>query len=240
MRSRTGIALGFLTLVLLGNFAVAEEDTADYWMDIAYGLTANGSYEDAVLAYDKVLDIDPDNYNALINKGHALQYWALNSYNRALEITNEILEDDSDDALAWQGKGVALSGLNRQGEDDQAYASAIDVLNRTLEKNPSDGEAWFLKGENYVNMHNAEAALAAYEEVIELNYTQRIKAAWLMKAILLAELQRYDEALSASEMAIDLCPSSASAWMTKGYLLEKLGRHAEADEAFARASGEVL
>lgn len=112
---------------------------------------------------------------------------------------------------------------------------AIEVLNKTLEKDPSDGEAWFLKGENYANMHDAEAALIAYDKVIELNYTPRIEAAWVTKAILLAVLQRDDEALQASEMIIELNPKSASAWSTKGYVLGELGRQAEAEEAFARA-----
>ena len=242
LKSRAGarsvlvlIALASLCIPALAEEDVGVENTTDYWLNIAYGLSANGSYEEAIQAYDKVLEIDPSNYTALINKGHALQYRALDSYNRALEITNEILEENPDDALAWQGKGAALSGLNRQGEDDQAYVKAVEVLNQTLENNPSDGEAWFLKGENYANMHDAEAALAAYEKVIELNYTPRIKVAWLTKAILLAELQRCDEALQASNMAIELSPNSASAWSTKGYVLNELGRHAEADEAFARA-----
>jgi tetratricopeptide (TPR) repeat protein len=231
---RSAIALIALA-ALCSSGTLAQEKTAGDWLNIAYGLSANGSYEEAIAAYDKVLEIDPDNYTALINKGHDLKFWAFDSYNRALEITNEILEANPDDALAWQGKGAALSGLDRQGEDDEAYAMAIEVLNKTLEKDPSDGEAWFLKGENYANMHDAESALIAYDKVIELDYTPRIEAAWLTKAVLLAELQRYDEALQASEMIIELKPNSASAWSTKGYVLDEMGRHAEAEEAFARA-----
>lgn len=234
---RTGVrsAIALIALAALCSCTLAQEKTADDWLNIAYGLSANGSYEEAIEAYDKVLEIDPSDYTALINKGHALEFWVLDLYNEALEITNEILEENPDDALAWQGKGAALSGLNRREEDDEAYAMAIEVLNKTLEKDPSDGEAWFLKGENYANMHDAEAALIAYDKVIELNYTPRIEAAWVTKAILLAVLQRDDEALQASEMIIELNPKSASAWSTKGYVLGELGRQAEAEEAFARA-----
>jgi len=239
MSTSVSSAIYLIALVALcSSCTLAQEKTADDWLNIAYGLSANGSYEEAIQAYDKVLEIDPNNYTALINKGHVLEFWALDLYNESLEVTTEILEENPDDALAWQGKGAALSGLNRQGEDDEAYAMAIEVLNKTLEKDPSDGEAWFLKGENYANMHDAEAALIAYDKVIELNYTPRIEAAWLTKAVLLAVLQRYDEALQASEMAIELNPNSASAWLNKGYVLDEMGRHAEADEAFARA-GEL-
>jgi tetratricopeptide (TPR) repeat protein len=236
MRTSVRSAIALIALAALcSSSAWAQEKTADDWLNIAYGLSANGSYEEAIAAYDKVLEIDPDNYTALINKGHALEYLALAQYNEALEITNEILEENPDDALAWQGKGAALSGLNRPGEDDEAYAMSIEVLNKTLEKDPSDGEAWFLMGENYANMHDTEAALAAYDKVIELDYTPRIEDAWLTKVIFLAVLQRYDEALQASETAIELNPKSASAWSNKGYVLDELGRQAEADEAFAQA-----
>jgi tetratricopeptide (TPR) repeat protein len=236
MRTSASFAIALVALAALcSSGTLAQENTAEDWLNIAYGLSANGSYEEAIQAYDKVLEIDPRDYTALINKGHDLKFWALDLYNEALEITNEILEEDPDDALAWQGKGAALSGLNRREEDDEAYAMAIEVLNKTLEKDPSDGEAWFLKGENYANMHDAEAALIAYDKVIELNYTPRIEAAWVTKAILLAVLQRDDEALQASEMIIELNPKSASAWSTKGYVLGELGRQAEAEEAFARA-----
>jgi len=236
MRTSVRSAISLIALVALcSGGTLAQEKTADDWLNIAYGLSANGSYEEAIQAYDKVLEIDPRNDSALINKGHALEFWALDLYNEALVITTEILEENPNDPLAWQGKGAALSCLNRQEEAFQAYSKAIEVLNKTIEKDPYNGEAWFLKGENYANMHDAEAALIAYDKVIELNYTQRIEAAWLTKAVLLAVLQRYDEALQASEMVIELNPNSASAWSNKGYALDELGRQAEAEEAFDRA-----
>jgi len=235
LRPLASFALGLLMLIALCDFVLAQENTTDNWLNKAYRLSANESFDEALQAYDSVLKIDPDNYTALINKGHDLKALAVDSYNGALAITTRILEDNPNDALAWQGKGAALSGLDRHGEDDQAYAKAIEVLNQTIEKNPEDGEAWFLKAENYANMQNAEAALAAYEKVIELNYTPRIKTAWVTKAILLAKLQRYDVALQASDKATELSPESASAWSTKGYVLKKLGRQSEADATFAKA-----
>jgi len=43
-----------------------------------------------------------------------------------------------------------------------------------------------------------EEALQAYYKVVELNYTPRLKIAWLTKSILLAGRQRHDEALQAA------------------------------------------
>ncbi len=214
--------------------ASAEDNAASNWLRKAYELSANGSHEAALLAYDKVLETDPNNYTVLINKGHDLKFWSVENYNKALEITNHILEKNPNDALAWQGKGAALSGLGST-EDDQAYAKAIEVLDRYTEENPENASAWFLMGENYANMHRAEEALAAYEKVIELNYTPDYEAALATKAILLAKLKRFDEALDAAEKALLLNSKSASAWTTKAYILKMLGHKGEADDAFAKA-----
>lgn len=90
-------------------------------------------------------------------------------------------------------------------------------------------------------MHKVEEALAAYEKVIELNYTPRLEAAFVTKAVLLAELQRFDEALNASEKAIELNPKSTSALSTKDYILREMGGKDNADEAdAANASAEEL
>jgi len=230
----TNLALALLAIAIVCVSATAQEDTADYRLKKAYDLSANGSHEEALQAYDRVLQADPGNYTALINKGHDLKFWAFENYNKALEITNQILEKNPQDALAWQGKGAALSGLGSD-EDDKAYARAIEILDNYTKNNPENASAWWLKGENYANMHKVEEALAAYDKVIELNYTPRLEVAWVTKAVLLAELQRFDEALEASEKAIELSPKSASAWSTKGNVLRELGREDEADAASARA-----
>lgn len=217
------IAFALLAVLVMCIFAAAQENTADYWLEKAYELSANGSHEEALQAYDKVLEKDPSNYTALINKGHDLKSWAFENYNKALEITNQILEKNPQDALAWQGKGAALSGLG-SNEDDKAYAKAIEILDSYTKKDPKNASAWFLKGEDYANMHKVEDALAAYEKVIELNYTPRLEAALVTKAVLLAELHRFDEALEASEKAIELNPKSTSALSTKDYILREMGR----------------
>lgn len=234
------LALSLLAIAMMCISATAQDDSADYWLEKAYELSGNGSHEEAIHAYDRVLEMDPENYTALINKGHDLKSWAFENYNKALEVTNQILEKNPQDALAWQGKGAALSGLGSV-EDDQAYAKAIEILDNYTKENPENASAWFLKGENYANMHKVEEALAAYEKVTLLNYTPRLEAALVTRAVLLAELHRFDEALEASEKAIQLNPKSTSALSTKDYIFREMGREDDVDEAdAANASAEEL
>jgi tetratricopeptide (TPR) repeat protein len=66
----TNLALALLAIAVVCVSVTAQEDTADYWLEKAYELSTNGSYEEALLAYDRVLEMDPENYTAIINKGH--------------------------------------------------------------------------------------------------------------------------------------------------------------------------
>lgn len=55
------LVVGLLVLAMLSNFVQAKEDSADHWLNKAYSLSANGSYQEALQAYDKVLEKDPNN-----------------------------------------------------------------------------------------------------------------------------------------------------------------------------------
>ncbi|HWS85187.1 MAG TPA: TIR domain-containing protein [Ktedonobacteraceae bacterium] len=57
----------------------------------------------------------------------------------------------------------------------------------------------------------------------------------LGKGLALANLKRYNEALTAYEQALRLDPSYALAWHGKGFALEKLGRSKEAQQCYEKA-----
>jgi tetratricopeptide (TPR) repeat protein len=73
------------------------------------------------------------------------------------------------------------------------------------------------------------AELQRYEEALALD--PQHAATWNNKGNALAELQRYEESLSAYEQALALDPQDADAWDNKIAVLEDLGRSAEVQEA---------
>jgi superkiller protein 3 len=85
--------LGTLTVT------VAQNNTSSYWLKKGYELSINGSNEQALQAYEKAIQIDPENAIAWINKANALAWLNKTSesnqaYHKALEITNKTLETD--------------------------------------------------------------------------------------------------------------------------------------------------
>ena len=108
---RTRLALALAALALLCVPAFAQEETVDYWMNRAQELYQNGSIEEAITAYDEALKIDPENESILIRKAFELAVMgkvneSAETYEKALVLLDEDLEDDPSDADAWQNKEI--------------------------------------------------------------------------------------------------------------------------------------
>ena len=59
--------------------------------------------------------------------------------------------------------------------------------------------------------------------------------AWNNKGIILGNMNRFEEALSALDKAVKIKPDDHEAWHNKGFVLSNLNRHKEAIDAFNNA-----
>jgi tetratricopeptide (TPR) repeat protein len=59
--------------------------------------------------------------------------------------------------------------------------------------------------------------------------------AWYNKGIVLAKLDRTDDAISAYDMALNIDPAFGTAWNNKGNIFARLGKYEKAIEAFKKA-----
>ncbi len=98
------LSLILLSLVVLSTCALAQENTAEYWLNTGQELFANGSYEEAAQAYDKAIQIEPKNASAWLNKGYALDSLALTyGVNDPLNFTNTL-----QDAVGAYDKAIEI------------------------------------------------------------------------------------------------------------------------------------
>jgi tetratricopeptide (TPR) repeat protein len=86
--------------------------------------------------------------------------------------------------------------------------------------NPKDSDAWWLKAENLDNLGRSEAALEAYDRVIDLN-SSKVLGAWIRKSDIFVSLGEYNESVEAFDCALNLLPtedkqSVMNLWWTKG------------------------
>lgn len=85
-------------------------------------------------------------------------------YAEALPYLDEAVEAESNDALIWLNRGLALSGLGR-------HETAIESFDRAIALQPDLTEAWIGKGETYVLLGREDDARAAFNKVVELRPT---------------------------------------------------------------------
>ena len=105
---------------LIDTVSVQDSET---WFNEGNALSNLGRYEEAIVAYDKALEINPQYSDAWNNKGIALSY--LNRYEEASEACNKAIEIDPQNSNAWNNKGNILKILGRYGEAIEAFDKAL-------------------------------------------------------------------------------------------------------------------
>jgi len=183
-----------------------------------------GRLEDAVRIIGKSLQIDPNQTDALNNRGNALRDLkrldeALVSYDRAIALK-------PDYAYAHSNRGNILKDLKRLDEALISYDRAITL-------NPKFSEAYYNRSNTLKDLKRLDEALASYDRAITLNpdYAE----AYSNRGITLEDLSRLDEALASYDCAITLNPDYAEAYYNRGNTLQNLKRLNEALASYDRA-----
>ena len=84
-----------------------------------------GQYENAIHAYDKAIQLAPNDAMPYNNRGGV--YYALGQYQRAIEDYTEAIQLDPEDALAYYNRGYAYSLLGQDTKAEAAVAKACSL-----------------------------------------------------------------------------------------------------------------
>ena len=95
------------------------------WHAIAAALISNGRYEESISYYDHILEINPDDQKALLNKGSVLK--DLKRYEEAIKYYDKILEMNPNHVKALASKGIALSFLKEWSESEKLIFRAVEL-----------------------------------------------------------------------------------------------------------------
>ena len=107
--------------------AKSPEDYSLYY-DYAMYLQDNGFPEEALSCYDMLLNVMPNNYNLIYNKGYVyLVYMGENE--KALECFNKVLEMDPTSVNALYNKGMTYEQMGD-------FINAKNIYRQILRKNP--------------------------------------------------------------------------------------------------------
>jgi tetratricopeptide (TPR) repeat protein len=125
-----------------------------------YILSQSGKSDEAIKAYEKAIEFNPQNAYAWDNKGIALG--RLNKSDEAIKAFDKAIEINPQNSGAWGNKGNALADLNKPDEAIKAFDKAIEI-------NPHDPDTWNDKGLSLDALGKYDDAILAYSKAIEIN-----------------------------------------------------------------------
>jgi len=154
------------------------------YSDRGSALFQAGGYEEALEAYDRVVEIAPDDLEAWANKSELLII--LERYEEALEAYEQTLALQPASPQAWNEKGWTLFKLGR-------YQDSLEASEKSLSLDPNFLEAWDTKSWALINLGKYREALEASEQslIVDPGYVE----AWQSKGVALANLQQDIEAV---------------------------------------------
>ncbi|NYT01153.1 MAG: tetratricopeptide repeat protein [Methanosarcinales archaeon] len=211
-----------------------QENTAAYWSQMGDRYVMNNSLLEAVQAYDRALEIEPENESLWISKSLSYQMLSQQASRAALNIIDRKLEKNPQDALAWQARGVALAGLEMIEDSALSFEKAVEIYDQELQSHPDNATAWWFKAENLANLGRSDQALPAYEKVIDLG-GPRTADAWFARGSILMRQGDYNQSLASYDKVIELRPDDYLGWLGKAYVLTSMGNSTGAEEAYATA-----
>ncbi|MCX6673110.1 MAG: tetratricopeptide repeat protein [Methanothrix sp.] len=197
-----------------------KSKSAEVWFNKGFALSSLGWYDEALQAYDRAIEIDPNFAEAWNNKGTTLH--KQDKYDEAIKAYDEAIRLDPEYVDAWYNKGNSLVD---QGE----YDEAIKAYDEAIRLDPKFAYAWNNKGSALGVQGKYDEAIKARDEAIEID--PNFAVAWCNKGIAFGEQGKYDEAIKAFDEAIRLDPDFAEAWYSKGVALHKQDKYDEAIKA---------
>jgi tetratricopeptide (TPR) repeat protein len=143
------------------------------WFDKGYALMCKGGFEEASTCFERVLQVEPDNLEALNNRGVCLL--ASGKPAKALEDIDRALKECPDNARYWYNKGVCHL---RKSEN----SAAIESFSKATSLFPEYSEAWFNLAAAMENAGLRDAAASTLHRYLSAASKDREQRQWIKKA----------------------------------------------------------
>jgi arylsulfatase A-like enzyme/Flp pilus assembly protein TadD len=132
----------------------------------ALALIADNRLDQARGVLEKILRLDPDNADALVNIG-TVNYrsgefaLALKHYQRAIKINPA-------HALAFSNMGMVYFSLFQRGNDRSYLEPALRHFNKSIQLDPNLSDGYNGRGAVYLALNEAEKAIADFKKALQL------------------------------------------------------------------------
>jgi len=201
----------------IDNLSAAE------WFERGFGLVISGNHTDAVKAFNKAIELNPQDAQAYNIRG--ITYGILGNYQQEIKDFDKAIELNPRDAQAYYNRGVSYSNLGNR-------LQAIKDYNRAIERNPQDAKTYYNRGISYHELGNYKQAIKDFDKAIELNPQYTI--AYNNRGVSYNEIGNHQAAIKDFDKAIELNPKNTIAHNNRGATNIKRGNYQAAINDFDR------
>lgn len=126
-----------------------------------------------------------------------------------IKLCNEAIDLNPDNALAYNGRGVAYDVLKQ-------YEQSIQDFNKAIQLNPNFDYAYNNRGNAYLNQQQYDRAIADYNYAIKIN--PNFALAYNNRGFAYFSLRQYEQAIQDFNKAIQLNPNDVMAYTYRGFI----------------------
>lgn len=202
-----------------------EPDNVRYIRSYGIVLFQQKKWDDALIQFDKALNIEPQNEPLYFWRGMVFE--KMKKYEEALLSYNMALGLKPEDDMNHLQVGRMLEKLER-------YEEALEQYNIAVELEPNDAINHFSVGNILETLERYEEALEKYSIAVTLEPSTAINH--FKVGNILEKLERYEEALEQYRIAVELEPRDAFYHFKVGNILEELGEFDNALSEFSIAN----
>ena len=138
----------------------AEPLEPEHRISLGYTYLRKGDYEQALIQFTTVMDLDETYMPAYLNAGYV--YQAMELWDEALEQFHKVTELAPDDYRGFFNMGVCFTNIGK-------YEDALDMYFAAKVLRPGASDVAYHTAITYEKMGQVEAAIKEYEEALSFN-----------------------------------------------------------------------
>jgi len=191
------------------------------WFDKGYALIISGNYQEAITAYLRVIELEPDNTVAHIHLAWA--YNGAGNFQKAIAHLSRAIAWDPKNEHAYIQRGWSYNGLSE-------YKLAVTDLDKALSLNANSPWTYFHRAWAYNALGNFQQAKNDMDNAVKINPNEPFN--YIMRSWSYNGLGNFQEAMKDANTVLKLDPYNKYAYLQRGWAFNGLGNYQQAEKDF--------
>ena len=196
----------------------------------------NNKYLEAIKYYDKAIQMDKNNLEALMGKGLALR--EIGKYMEAILCFNQYIELSKENYQRFDGfseKGDTYICLGAYSDASECFDKCLEIEKITSVILNAKSIIYNAKGLVHSSMENFREAIRLYDKAIGARRDKELAYVLANKGNAWYNLEMYDEALESYTRALSLNNNETNALIGKAKYYKKWGKDEDAEKLYKDA-----